>query len=132
MTQNIRPALKITTEQAANALHLLIADGKIAATDISAALKRREQMIRDLRQRLAALEKGAVSAMRRTGRRIARKASRKPKRKMTAARRAALKLHGQYLGTVRPLSKGNRAKVKAIRAKSGVRAAIAAARRIAK
>ena len=89
-------------------------------------------MIRDLRQRLAALEKGAVSAMRRTGRRIARKASRKPKRKMTTARRAALKLHGQYLGTVRPLSKGSRAKVKAIRAKSGVRAAIAAARRMAK
>jgi predicted oxidoreductase len=127
-----RPALRINTEHAAHALRLLIADGKIAATDISNVLKRREQMIRDLRQRLAALEQGAVSAMRRTGIRMARKVNRKPKRKMTAARRAALKLHGQYLGTVRPLSKANRAKIKAIRAESGARAAIVAARKMAK
>jgi hypothetical protein len=50
---------------------------------------------------------------------------------MTVARRAALKLHGQYLGHVRKLSKANKAKIKAIREKSGVRAAIAAARRMA-
>jgi hypothetical protein len=41
-------------------------------------------------------------------------------------------LHGQYLGYVRTLSKAAKAKVKAIRKKSGVRAAIAAARRMAK
>ena len=132
MKRKTRLALRINTAHAVHTLHLLIAEGKIAATDIAGALKRREKMIRDLRQRLVALEQGAVSAMRRTGRTLARKAARKPKRKMTAARRAALKLHGQYLGTVRPLSKANRAKVKAIRVKSGVRAAIAAARRMAK
>ena len=38
--------------------------------------------------------------------------------------------HGAYLGSVRPLSKANRAKVKAIRQKSGVQAAIAHAKKL--
>jgi hypothetical protein len=39
---------------------------------------------------------------------------------------------GRYMAAVRQLSKADRAKVKAIREKSGVRAAIAAAKRMAK
>ena len=99
------------------------------AQGVTNALQRREEMIHALRHRLAALEQGVVSSVEKAGRKFARTAGRKPRRKMSAARRAALKLHGQYLGHIRTLSAARRAKVKAIREKSGVRAAIAAAKR---
>jgi hypothetical protein len=54
---------------------------------------------------------------------------RKPQ--LTAERRRALKLHGQYLGSIRGLRSRQRAQVKRIRAAKGIRAAIAAARRMA-
>jgi hypothetical protein len=119
--------LTITADRALHALHVLLADGTIAAKDVAAALTRREQMIRELRQRLLALEQGVVASMKATGRKV-----RKARRRMTAARRAALKVHGKYLGHIRTLSKADRAKIKAIRSKSGVRAAIGAARKMAK
>jgi hypothetical protein len=119
-----RPTLKVAADQAVRALHALVAEGKIKVHDVISALRRREAMISELRKRLAALEAGAVSA----GTRIGRTA----KRRLTAERRAALKLHGQYLGLVRPLSKTSKAKIKAIRKKSGVRAAISAARKMGK
>jgi hypothetical protein len=127
-----RKNLTITPELAVNALRALIAEGKIAAADVAAALKRRERLIRDLRQRLVALEQGAMSAMGTAGRQVQHRAARRPKRKMTAARRAALKLHGRYLGHIRTLPKMARSRIKAIREKSGVQAAIGAARKLAK
>lgn len=121
--------LSLTPEYALRALHVLIADGKLAAKDVTHALKRREAMIRELRQRLAALEHGVAAIVADAQKAVTR---RKPKRRVTPARRAAMKLHGKYLGTIRPLSKANRARVKAIREKSGVRAAIAVAKRMAR
>jgi hypothetical protein len=126
LKRTARTNLKITANHAAHALHLLISEGKIAAKDVTNALKRREAMIADLRRRLGALEAGAIVAAKSAGKKIAR-----GRRRLSAARRAALKLHGQYLGTVRPLSKAARAKVKAIREAKGIRAAIAAARKMA-
>ena len=131
MKRKTNKTLNITADRAAHVLHILIADGKLTAKHVSDALRRREQLIHELRQRLEALEQGAVSAVERTGRKIARKVTRR-KRTVSPARRAALKLHGRYLGHVRKLSKANRAQVKAIREKSGVHAAIKAARKIAK
>ncbi len=130
MKRKTRKTLSLSTAHAAHALHTLLADGKLTLKDVTNALKRREAMIRDLRERLAALEAGEVSKIAGAARRVARKAKRKTKRKMSAVRRAALQLHGKYLGTVGTLSKESRAKVKAIREKSGVRAAIAAARKM--
>ena len=115
--------LKIRPEHAAHALHTLIAEGKLTAKDITNALERREKLISALRYRLAALQSGAIFANKNVGKNVPRK-----RRRLTAARRAALRLHGQYLGTVRPLSKEAKAKVRAIRETKGVRAAIAAAR----
>ena len=131
MKRKTQKALKLTAEHAGHVLHLLIAEGKIAAKDVTSALNRREAMIHDLRQRLAALERGAVSTIEKAGRRVARKVERKVKRRMSPARRAALKLHGKYIGTVRTLSKEAKATVKAIRETSGVQAAIAAAKKMA-
>jgi hypothetical protein len=50
---------------------------------------------------------------------------------VSAAARAAWRTQGQYLAAVRLLSKADRAKVKSIRQKSGVRPAISAAKSLA-
>ena len=52
------------------------------------------------------------------------------KPRLTAAYRATLKLQGQYMGTLRGLKPAQRAAVMKLRAEKGVRAAIAAARRM--
>jgi hypothetical protein len=132
LKRKTRKSLTITPELAVNALRVLIAEGKIAAADVTAALKRREQLIRDLRQRLLTLERGAMSAVRMAGKRVPHRTVRRPKRKFTAARRAALKLHGRYLGHIRTLPKAARLRIKAIRERSGVQAAIGVARKLAK
>ena len=58
-----------------------------------------------------------------------RPARKKPR--LTAEWRRALKLQGQYMGTMRGLKPRQRARVKKIRAEKGIRAAIREARRMA-
>ncbi len=57
----------------------------------------------------------------------------KPRRKvrLSPARLKALRLHGKYLGYLRHLKPRQKADVRALRAKKGVRAAIKRARRLA-
>jgi hypothetical protein len=126
-----RKTLNLSTERAAHALHVLIADGKIAARDVTNALKGREQLLHELRQKLAALEGRAISAIAQVRKAVVRNSGRK-KPKLSAETLAKYRQQGKYLSAMRPLSKRNRAKVKAIRKKSGVHAAIRAARTIAK
>jgi hypothetical protein len=58
-------------------------------------------------------------------------ARRQPKLKLSAARRAALKLQGQYMGYIRSLKPRQKARVRALRESKGVEAAIALARKLA-
>ena len=51
---------------------------------------------------------------------------------LSPKRRAQLKLQGQYIGLIRNLKPAQKAKVKALRVKKGMRAAIAMARRLAR
>jgi hypothetical protein len=51
---------------------------------------------------------------------------------LSPKRRAALKVHGQYLGYVRQLTPRQKTKVKALQSTRGYPAAIALARRLAK
>lgn len=118
-----RKTFNLAPSHAAHALSILIQDGKVKARDVARALRRREALIQELRARLAALGDGVLAATRGRGR--------KPGRRVSAAQRAARQAQGRYLAAVRRLSKADRAKVKAIREKSGVRTAIAAAKRMA-
>jgi len=70
----------------------------------------------------SALEKGAAAAVPRPGRRATPK--------LTPARRAALKLQGQYIGYMRNLRPAQRTRVKAMRATKGVLAAIRLAKQL--
>lgn len=62
----------------------------------------------------------------------AKPSSRGRKLQLSAARRVALKLQGQYMGHLRSLKPRQKARVKALRAAKGVRPAIAFARRLSK
>jgi hypothetical protein len=133
-----RKAMNFSPDRAAHALSILVQEGKVRLKDVTKALDRREKMIRELRERLASLGEEVSGAASRVARRARRRASaltRKvaPKtRRISKAQRAARQAQGRYLGAVRRLSVEARAKVKEIRAKSGLRAAIAAAKRMAK
>jgi len=58
-------------------------------------------------------------------------ASTRRKPRLSAAQRAALKLQGKYMGTMRGLSVQKRAQVKRVRARKGIKAAIRVAERLA-
>lgn len=129
-----KKALKLSAEHAGVALQLLIEEGKIAAGDVARALKNREKMIKDLRERLAALETAARPVARRlasAGRKAVRRAAPPARKAITRAQRIARQAQGRYLGAVRRLSEDARAKIREIRKESGVDAAIKAAMKMA-
>lgn len=128
MRKKTRKAIALSTHQASLALQMLIEDGKIAAKDVTNALKRREKTIRDLRARLTALGEEVAATVAKTAAREAPKA----RRAISRAQRSARQAQGRYLGAIRRLSKQARARVKAIRAESGIEAAIRAAAKLAK
>ena len=135
MRRKTRKALELSAEHAAIALHLLIEDGKIAASDVARALKRREKMIQELRDRLIALEQAAAPVARRLaadGRRAYQKGAPKARKAISRAQKVARQAQGRYMAAVRRLSKDARAKIKAIRERSGVDVAIKAAQKMAK
>ena len=97
MRRKTKKALKLSANHAAIALHLLIEDGRIAAADVTKALKNREKMIRDLRARLEALEKAAAPVARRiakAGRKAARRAAPKARKAISRAQATARRAQG--------------------------------------
>ncbi len=142
MARRRRSAPTFSAEQARQALAVLVQEGKLKAGEVRRALQRRDRLIRALRASLAALEQGVGKLGRqfkdspfpmvsRKARLAKRKAARR-KPRISAATRKMYRLQGKYLSALRPLSKQQRAKVKAIREKSGVQAAIAAAKGMAR
>jgi hypothetical protein len=89
-------------------------------------------LVEEIRRRLEEL--GGQGARFLTGVAALRRApvAKRGRRKASAKARAAWKAQGRYLGAVRRLSAANRAKVKAIRQKSGVGAAVAEDKGMAK
>ena len=134
-----RSPLAISAEQARLALSVLVAEGKLAVRDVQGALVRRERLVREIRQRLHALGvegvelAGDIRRVATTRFEQAEKASREPRRKaVSAAVKATRQAQGHYLAAIRQLSEAARKQIKAIREKSGVKAAIAAAKRMGK
>ena len=126
MRRKTKKALNLSAHHASLALQMLVEDGKVAAKDVTNALKRREKTIRDLRARLSALGEDVAASIAKTAAREGPKA----RRAISRAQRAARQAQGRYLGAIRGLSKQARVRVKAIRAKSGIDAAIRAAAKL--
>jgi hypothetical protein len=126
MPRRLRSNRGLSAQQAHQALSMLLHDGKVRADDVWKALKRRAHLLEELKAKLSALGSEGALAIR-GERRLARKV----KRRVSAKRRAAWAAQGRYMAAVRRLPKAKRAKIKAIREKSGVPAAIREARKVA-
>jgi ABC-type phosphate transport system auxiliary subunit len=122
-------AIQLSGHHAAQALQMLIEDGKIAGRDVVNALKKREKTVEELRARLMALGEDVSKAVVRAANGSAR--VKKARKQISQAQRSARQAQGRYMAAVRQLSKQARSKVKAIRQKSGVDAAIREAKRLA-
>jgi hypothetical protein len=125
--------MKLSPGQAHYALSVLMSQGKLRVAHIRKALKNREQEIRSLRERLAALEHFSPGAPARGARRRGRpaRAARKTRVrriKMSPRVRALRQLQGKYMGYVRRLKPAEKARVRSVREKQGMQAAIRLAR----
>jgi len=130
MPKRKTPFPRLSPGEAHAALRWLHALGKIRASDISGALKHREQLVREIKDRLEQLGGEGLRFLR--GAASFQKRAPKAPKKVSKAALTAWRAQGRYMAAVRRLSKADRAKMKALREKAGVRAAIAAAKKMAK
>lgn len=116
--------MRMTPAESQYVLQTLLSQGKIRQNQVNAVLGGRAKEIANLRERLAALE-GIQGASRRTGRRKASAAAR-PARRITISPkvRALRRLQGKYMGYVRRLKAAEKARVREVREKQGMQAAI--------
>jgi hypothetical protein len=116
--------MKLTSNQSHYVLDSLLSQGKVRAAQVQKVLKGRGQEIRSLRERLASLEGlGKVGLVRGGARR--RRRGRKPRRRAMSSRvRALRRLQGKYMGYVRNLKAAEKARVRSVREKQGMGAAI--------
>jgi hypothetical protein len=129
--------MKLTPGQSHYVLGVLLSSGRLREGHVRNALKNREEEIRALRERLASLEQlsaagaGAPRGRRRRAARarVVRRVRRAP---LSARVRALRRLQGKYMGYVRRLKAGEKAKVRAVREKQGMDAAIKLAQSFAK
>ncbi len=138
MARRRRQSLALSGEHARQALAVLIQEGKLAVGEVKKALQRRDRLVRALRASLAALEAGVVKVGQRVlkdgpfpmagKRKTAKRRAVRRKPRISAATRKMYQQQGRYMAAVRQLPKASRAKVEVIREKSGVKAAIAAAK----
>ena len=121
---------KLSPNESHYVLNSLLSQGRLRQSQVDKTLRGREQEIRSLREQLATLE--SLSRPGR-GRRAGRPAGRgraKPARRRRAKRPmsprvlALRKLQGKYMGLVRGLKPAEKARVRAVREKQGMGAAI--------
>lgn len=101
----------------------------VKKTSIGKELASARRSLRALEQSLARLASQVRDISRNNSATPGGRARRKLK--LLPARLKALQLHGRYLGYMRQLKSRAKAEVRALRAKKGVRAAIARARKLA-
>jgi hypothetical protein len=94
------------------------------------SLRAIERAFADLEKSLAQLSKRVRRAGREAVRKSAAAAGKRRTVRITAKRRAQLKLQGAYMGYVRQLKPAQKAKVKATKEKRGFEAAIRVAKRL--
>ena len=119
--------MKLDPRQSHYVLETLLAQRKVGARHVRAILKDWQKEVAALRERLATLEDLGVRGAEKAGRRVAAGAARaqvKVKRRLSPRVRALRRQQGQYMGLVRRLKAGQKARVRAVREKKGLPAAI--------
>jgi hypothetical protein len=123
----LEETMKLDPRQSHYVLQTLLAQRKVGARHVQAILKDWRREIAALRERLATLEELGVRGAEKAGRRVAVKAGRveaRVKRRLSPKVRALRRQQGQYMGLVRRLKAGQKARVRAVREKKGLPAAI--------
>jgi hypothetical protein len=122
----------MTAAESHYVLQTLLSQGKIRQNQVTAVLGGRAKEIASLRERLAALE-GIRGDSRRKARRKT-SAARPARRNVTISPkvRALRRLQGKYMGYVRRLKPAEKARVREVREKQGMQAAIRMAASLAK
>jgi hypothetical protein len=127
--------MQMTPSEAHYALQRLMSQGRIREAQVRAVLNGRSQEIAVLRQQLAALE-GIDGRGSRRGARGNSRGHRAPVRRRRVAIspkvRALRRLQGKYMGYVRRLKPAEKARVRAVREKEGMQAAIRLASSLSK
>lgn len=118
--------MKLDPKQSHYVLKALLVQRKVGARHVNAVLRDWRREIAALRERLAALEGIGGGAAAKGGRRAAVKA--RPKRRLSPKVRALRRQQGQYMGLVRSLPAAQKARVRVVREKKGLPAAIRLAR----
>jgi len=121
--------MRLTPNQSHYVLSTLISQRKVRPLQVQAVLNGRQREMESLRERLATLQGlgGRVSrggARRQRGGRKARRTAGRRRLKMSPKVRALRRLQGKYMGFVRRLKPAEKARVRAVREKSGIEAAI--------
>jgi len=111
--------MKVSAKQAKRILETLVAQGRLRWAQVEKVLRGQKE-IEKLRARLASLEKLVSGAMP-SG---VRRAGRPARRRLSPKTRALRRLQGKYMGYVRNLKPAEKARVKAVREKQGMQAAI--------
>ena len=124
----------MTADESHYVLQSLMSQGRIRQNQVRAVLNGRTKEIASLRERLAALE-GIRAGRSRRGGRTSKKSARGVRRRRVAISpkvRALRRLQGKYMGYVRRLKPAEKARVRAIREKEGMQAAIRLAASLAR
>lgn len=120
--------MKLDARQAQYVLQALVERRKVAARHIREILRDREREIAALRRRIAALEAGGVRAAAEAVGRVSPPARPVRRRRLSPRVRALRRQQGEYMGLVRRLKPAEKTRVRAVREKKGLGAAIRVAR----
>ncbi len=119
--------MRMTPAESHYVLQTLLSQGKVRQNQVTAVLGGRTKEIADLRERLATLE-GIQSGSRGRGSRpAAARPSRRRNVTISPKVRALRRLQGKYMGYVRRLKPAEKARVREVREKQGIQAAISLA-----
>ena len=127
--------MRMTPAESHYVLGRLIAQGRIREVHVRAVLNGRSREIAELREKLAALEGMDGGGARRRGRNAGTTGRRSAARRRVAISpkvRALRRLQGKYMGYVRRLKPAEKARVRTVREKQGMQAAIRLASSLAK
>jgi len=113
-------------------LRWLHALGKVSAAEISGALRKRDELVAEIKAKLEELGGQGLRFLAGAHALRRRAPAKRSRRKASAKAQAAWRAQGRYMSAVRQLSPAQRAKVKKIREARGVAAATAAAKRLAR
>lgn len=114
--------MKLDSKQSHYVLQALLSRRKVRARHVREILRDREREIVALRRRLAALEALGGGSAAKVGRAPASREKRS--RKLSPKVRALRRQQGRYMGFVRRLKASEKARVRALREKRGLAAAI--------